>query len=51
VADAKFGLWNYVESGEHATVAVNVGEGWLTWKHMQVSAGVKICDPRAIKPQ
>jgi hypothetical protein len=47
---AKFGLWNYVESDEHITVAVTVDEGELTWQHMQVCAGVKNCDPRAIDP-
>jgi hypothetical protein len=46
----KFGLWDYVERGEVVTAAATVDGGELAWQLTQVSAGVKICDGRAINP-
>jgi hypothetical protein len=46
----KFGLWEYVTSGEMVTVAATVDGGELAWQLTQVSAGIKICDERAVDP-
>ncbi len=46
----KYGLWHYVENKESVIAAATVDGGELAWKLTQVSAGIKICDPRAIDP-
>jgi hypothetical protein len=46
----KFGLWNYVASGEKVTITATVDGGELAWQLTQVSAGIKICDERAVNP-
>lgn len=46
----KFGLWSYVQRGELVTTAATVDGGELAWQLTQVSAGIKICDERAINP-
>lgn len=45
------GLWTYVEKGEGVLMAATCDGGDLAWKLTQVSAGVKIVDPRAIDPR
>ena len=47
----KFGLWSYVEDEDIVTVAATVDGGELAWQLTQVSAGIKICDPRAVDPR
>ena len=44
------GLWDFVERGEIVTMAATCDGGDLAWKLTQISAGVKIVDPRAIDP-
>jgi hypothetical protein len=46
----KFGLWEFVERRELVTMAATVDGGELAWQLTQVSAGVKICDERAVDP-
>jgi len=46
----QFRSWEYVERGELVTVAATVDGGELAWQLTQVSAGIKICDERAIDP-
>ncbi len=46
----KYGLWDLVAEKENVLVAATVDGGELAWKLTQVSAGIKICDPRAIDP-
>jgi hypothetical protein len=46
----QFKLWSHVQRGELVTTAATVDGGELAWQLTQVSAGVKICDERAINP-
>jgi hypothetical protein len=46
----KFGLWEYVQRGEMVTTAATMDGGELAWQLTQVSAGIKICDERALNP-
>jgi hypothetical protein len=46
----KHGLWDYVVSGEHTTVAATCDGGEITWSLSHVSAGIKIVDSRAKDP-
>jgi len=46
----KIGLWNYVREQELVTAAATVDGGELAWQLTQVSAGLKICDSRAVNP-
>jgi len=43
-------LWEFVERRELVTMAATVDGGELAWQLTQVSAGVKICDERAVDP-
>jgi len=47
----KYGLWDYVSNGENVQLAATVDGGELSWQLTQISAGVKICDARAIDPR
>ncbi len=44
------GLWAYVESGDKVCMAATCDGADLAWNLSQVSAGIKIVDPRAINP-
>jgi hypothetical protein len=44
------GLWAYVESGDKVCMAAACDGADLAWNLSQVSAGIKIVDPRAINP-
>ena len=46
----RYGLWGYVENKESVIAAATVDGGELAWKLTQISAGIKICDPRAVDP-
>jgi len=46
----QYGLWRYVEGGDLVTVAATVDGGELAWQLTQISAGIKICDERAVNP-
>jgi hypothetical protein len=46
----KFQLWRYVENEDLVTVAATVDGGDVAWKLMQVSGGIKICNPNTIDP-
>ncbi len=43
-------MWEHVEQREVVTAAATVDGGELAWQLTQVSAGLKICDSRAINP-
>jgi len=44
------GLWNKVLNKEHVQLAATVDGGDLSWNITQVSAGLKMVDPRALDP-
>ena len=46
----KHSLWGFVRQGERVVMAATVDGGELSWNVTQVSAGVKIVDPRAKDP-
>jgi len=47
----KFKLWDYVMAKEDVLLAATVDGGQLAWKITQISAGLKIVDPRSINPR
>jgi hypothetical protein len=47
----KYGLWRYVRRGKMVTTAATVDGGELAWKLTQISAGIKICDEKALDPR
>jgi len=46
----KHGLWEFVLSSDHTTVAATCDEGEITWSLSHVSAGIKIVDIRSKNP-
>jgi hypothetical protein len=46
----RHGLWGHVLNKDHVQLAATVDGGSLSWNVTQVSAGVKVVDPRAIEP-
>jgi hypothetical protein len=47
----KFQLWDHVMAKEDGILAATVDGGQLAWKITQISAGLKIIDPRSINPR
>jgi hypothetical protein len=47
----KFGLWDFVMSDEKVLLAATVDGGQLAWNLMQISADMKLVDPRSINPR
>ncbi len=47
----KFGLWDFVMSDDKVLLAATVDGGQLAWKLTQISAGIKLVDPRSINPR
>lgn len=46
----RHGLWCHVLDKDHVQLAATVDGGSLSWNVTQVSAGVKLVDPRSIEP-